>query len=218
MAKTTLVSAVDGIQDALGPLFEERAYRLHGRTFNRTTEDGLTQVVNFQMGKSPPPGAYDIPGMRPNLYGWFTVNLGVYVPEADRFRDKHKDASWIDEMYCCVRTRLGKASGEVEDVWWPAKVDERVVADLRRRFETGGFPFLDRYATRDRILTEWRDRTETEGLGGRPRIIMAKILAGRGEKDRARELLTLEARASEPRRADHFRELAAQLGLGALDV
>ena len=36
------------------------------------------------MGSFDPPGTTHIPGLRENLYGRFTVNLGVYVPEVAR--------------------------------------------------------------------------------------------------------------------------------------
>src|SRR5690606_24175664 len=79
--KSAEVAAMDVIQRGVRPLLKEAGFRGSGRTFNRGTPDGLTQVVRFQMGSFDPPGTTDIPGLRENRYGWFTVNLGVYVPE-----------------------------------------------------------------------------------------------------------------------------------------
>ena len=73
---------LDAILLDLKPFLKEREFRVRARAFNRTTIDGLTQVVQFQMGSFQPPGTQEIPGLRPNLYGRFTVNLGVYVPES----------------------------------------------------------------------------------------------------------------------------------------
>ena len=64
MAKSTHAQAVDDIQNALRPSLKERGFMVRGRTFNRTTEGGLTQVVNIQMGASDPPGTSHIPGFR----------------------------------------------------------------------------------------------------------------------------------------------------------
>jgi hypothetical protein len=81
MAKSELAKMVDQIQNGLRPLFKKQGFRVNGRTFNRVTQDGLTQVVNIQMGPYEPPGSTEISGLRDDLYGAFTVNLGVYVPE-----------------------------------------------------------------------------------------------------------------------------------------
>jgi hypothetical protein len=74
MAKSIYAQAVDDIQAALRPFLKSRGFRFRGRTFNRTTEDGLTEVVNIQMGVWDPPGTTYIPGLRENLHGLFMVN------------------------------------------------------------------------------------------------------------------------------------------------
>src|SRR5262245_5902727 len=193
MAKSKYAEAVDEIQTALRPFMTTRGFGLRGRTFNRLTADGLTQVVNLQMGPSDPPGTTYIPGLRENLHGLFTVNLGVYVPEVARRHGGGEARSWVQDYHCCVRARLGPVSGEARHVWWHAHADNLVVDDVRRRLQDGGFSFLARFSTRDMILAEWRDRTENMGASSPPRIVMAIILAERGEKDRARALLAREA-------------------------
>lgn len=81
MTKSALATSLDALQAHLNPWFRQAGFRKHGRTYNRTTTDGLTHVVGFQMGSFDPPGTTHIPGLRENLYGRFAVNLGVYVPE-----------------------------------------------------------------------------------------------------------------------------------------
>src|SRR5262249_2342361 len=73
MAKSIYASAVDEIQGALRTGLKARGFKSRGRTFNRVTGDGLTQVVSIQMGASDPPGTAYIPGLRENLHGLFTV-------------------------------------------------------------------------------------------------------------------------------------------------
>ncbi len=117
-----------------------------------------------------------------------------------------------------MRTRLPEASGEERDRWWRAQAEQVVLDDLRERLEVGGFPFLDRYSTRDKILAEWGNRSENLGASGPPRIVLAIILAERGSLDRARELLALQVlETRNPRHPAYVRELAVQLGLGRLD-
>jgi len=218
MAKSTYAQAVDEIRKALRPLMKSRGFRVRGRTFNRTTEDGLTQVVNIQMGASDPPGTTYIAGLRENMHGLFTVNLGVYVPEVARYHGGGEAGAWVQEYHCCVRARLGEVSGENRDLWWPSRFDDAVVDDIRNRLEPGGFAFLERFSTRDKILGEFHDSSERVGVGGPPRIVTAIILAERGQKDLARELLAkqvLETR--NPGHPDYVRKLAKRLGIENLE-
>ena len=218
MAKSNYAQAVDRIQNSLRPFFRDRGFKVRGRTFNRVTEDGLTQVVSIQMGASDPPGTSYIPGLRENLHGLFTVNLGVYVPEVARCHGGGEAGSWVQEYHCCVRARLGEASGEKQDIWWHARPDDAIVDDVRRCLELSGLPFLDRYSSRDKILAEWSDRSENMGASSPPRIVMAIMLAERGQKDRARALLAqqvLEPR--NPGHPDYVRKLANELAVGGLD-
>ena len=218
MPGSTYADAVDEIQRELRPLLKARGFKVSGRTFNRPTEDGLTQVINIQMGPSDPPGTTYIPGLRENLHGLFTINLGVYVPEVARHHGGGEAKSWVQEYHCCVRTRLGRASGEKRDIWWHARVEDVVIDDVRRRLEQGGLPFLERFSTRDKILAEWDDRSENSGAGIPPRIVMAIILAERSQKDRARALLARQAlETRNPGHPAYVRSLAKELGLGSLD-
>jgi hypothetical protein len=218
MGKSKHAAAVNHIQGALHPFLKGCGFKVRGRTFNRVSEDGLTQVVSIQMGASDPPGTTFIPGLRESLYGLFTVNLGVYVPEVARHQGGGEAKSWVQEYHCCVRARLGEASGEAQGIWWHARSDDAVIDDVRRHLEMGGLPFFERFSTRDKILAEWHDRSENIGASSPPRIVMAIMLAERGQKGRARELLAkqvLETR--NPGHADYVRELANELTVGSLD-
>jgi hypothetical protein len=63
------------------------------------------------MGAFDPPGTVEIPGLRPNLYGKFTINLGVYVPSMRRTQVAKDD--WINDYNCNLRYRLGAPRGMV---------------------------------------------------------------------------------------------------------
>ena len=93
-----------------------------------------------------------------------------------------------------------------------------MIADVRRALLELGMPFLDRFATRERILAEWSERSRK--FFGSPRIVWATILAERGERSRARELLAFQMRERKtvnPRHAAWVRDLAVRLGLEPLD-
>jgi len=218
MGKSTYASAVDEIQGALRPFLKGRGFKSRGRSFNRVTEDGLTQVVGIQMGAADPPGTTHIPGLRENLHGLFTVNLGVYVPEVARHHGGGEAKSWIQDSHCCVRARLGEASGEAQNFWWHARFDDAVVDDVRQRLELAGLPFLDRFSTRDKILSEWHERSENIGASSPPRIVMAIILVERDQRGRARELLAQQVlETHNPGHPKYVRQLAEKLSVGRLD-
>lgn len=218
MARSTHALAVDEMQRALRPTMVARGYRSRGRTFNRLTEDGLTQVVSIQMGPSDPPGTTYVEGLTRNLHGLFAVNLGVHVPEVARHHGGGGPASWVQEHHCCIRTRLCDSLEADRGIWWRATAEAAVVADVKACLEGPGLPFLDRFSTRAKILTEWRDQTANVGGGSSPpRIVMAIILAARGDLSEARELLRMQAgETRNPRHPQYVRELAVRLGLGSL--
>ena len=219
MARSGYALAVDDIQRALRPFLSTCGFNIRGRTFNRVTEDELIQVVNIQMGPSDPPGTTYIPGLREDLHGLFTINLGIYVPEVARHHLGGEAKSWIHEYHCCVRARLGQTTGDPREIWWHARSDDAVVGDVRTQLESAGLPFLERFSTRNKILNEWRDQSDNVFAGSPPRIVLAIILVERDQRGRARELLAqqvLETR--NPGHPNYVRQLAERLEVGGLDV
>lgn len=216
MPASEFVKAVDEIQRALRPSLKEHGFRVRGRTFNRTTDDGLTQVVNLQMGPSDPPGTAYIPGFREKMHGLFTINLGVYIPEVAELHGGGLAKSWVQEYYCSIRSRLGPASGTSQDLWWHARNPADVVADIQPLLLSYGLLFLGRFRSRDLILYELDGQGENLEHCAVPRIICAIILSRRGQTDAARALMaaqTLENRYNRNHPA-YVRELAVRMGLG----
>ena len=86
-------------------------------TFNRNTSDGLTQVINFQAGRYEPL-AIEVSGLHhPNaLYGSFTINLGIFVPEYTF--EEHKITEFVQEYDCAIRSRIGQLSNNEELLYW----------------------------------------------------------------------------------------------------
>ena len=115
MTKSALASTMDELQRRLHPLLRQSGFRKHGRTLNRATVDGLTHVIGFQMGSFDPPGTSHFPGLRENLYGRFTVNLGVYVPEVALHHGGGEAKSVVHDYNCCIRTRLGRTAEK--EIW-----------------------------------------------------------------------------------------------------
>jgi hypothetical protein len=216
--KSDIAKSLDGLQAELRPVLKEYGFRARGRIFNRTTSDGLTQVVNLQMGRFDPPGTTYLPGLRENLYGKFTVNLGVFVPEVMKQVGAAPPKSLIQEYHCCVRARLGQLGPERKDVWWDIEAREAGVVDLLQRLRRDAFPFFKEFETRDAILNQWLTAPKAQYAGKPSRIVCAIILAERGRNEDARVLLAAQAKETLNRgHRDYVRCLADKLGVGDLD-
>lgn len=219
MPKSKAAEEMDELESQLRPFLEQHGFRMRSRTCNCMTTDGLTHVINFQMGRFDPPGTSYIPWFRKNLYGKFTVNVGIYVPEVFRHTHTIQPGSFIAEPDCCVRARLGNLGPEPEDLWWKVRANSRTVAELQLRLKRDAIPFLERLQTRDALLNELGKIEESYGSGGPPRVVCAIILAHRGQKEAARANLIAQARkVARPDHTEHLKRLADGLGLEALEV
>ena len=219
MPKSAYHVAVDAIQATIRPWLQEQGFRVRGRAFNRVTDDGLTQVISIQMGPFEPPGTVEIPGLRENLHGLFTVNLGVYVPEIALHHWGGGAKAWVHESDCAIRARLGRVCTEARDLWWQAVAIPEVVEAIRERLSVYGLPWLQRFATRELVLRELHGLDRSHWVAA-PRIAMAIIRWARGEAAEAHALLAdqaAEAATSHRGHAEYVRELALRLGLGILD-
>ena len=207
---------MDELEASLRPATKRWGFRRRGRTFNRPTRDGLTQAISLQMGSFDPPGTTYFPGLRENLYGRFTVNLGVYVPEVARHHGGGRAPSFVQVYHCCVSARLGELGPERRDLWWRLGHGATAHGEIEQRLERDGLPFLERFATRDAILGELLD--DPENIHAVPsRIVCAIVLLQKGRQREARVLLAAQASESQDKgHTEYVRRLAEDLGLGKL--
>lgn len=224
--------AMNAVVAALQPVLKGVGFRKRSHTFNRTAEDGLVQVINFQMGPFDPPGTVEIPGLRPNLYGQFAVNLGVFVEDAwrlelGRFGPTGPPAvkSWVNEYECQLRRRLDNLDDAARTDRWRPVDEPAVAAVVRGRLFDDGLVWLERFGSRARILAAVEsgppdDRSVT-GVGP-PRLLATRMRLGAGEQQRAQELFGEWVRycqdraSSEPRlrgHLDYLTKFAAEVGL-----
>jgi hypothetical protein len=181
---------MDELQTLLNPLLRQAGFRHYGRTYNRTTADGLTHVIGFQMGPFDPPGTTYFPGLRENLYGRFAVNLGVYVPEVARYHGGREAGRVVHDYDCCIRTRLGPISDK--ERWWKISASAQLVAELVHRFQGEAFPLFHRFERRNQVLSEFREVADNTELMTVPRIVCAIILCNLGKREEARTLLAAQ--------------------------
>ena len=141
------------------PLLKRAGFRKRRHTFNRSPEPGLVQVVNFQMGAFNPPG----PGSEANrafreqlglpgdLYGQFTINLGVYVHEMAITEVERRDG-WINDYNCQLRRRIGQLLTPPVDTWWSVSDVHAAHRAADEALDTAGLPWLNELQSREAIL------------------------------------------------------------------
>lgn len=213
MTKPAFMSDMDELQKQFDPVLRQAGFKKRGRIYNRTTADGLTHVIGIQMGRFDPPGTVYIPGLRENLFGRFTVNLGVYVPEVAREQGGGEAKSTVYDYNCCIRTRLTR--GSEKDIWWNISTSGAVVADVIERLQNEAFPLFRRFESRTQILDEFLAKSENTPLMTVPRIVCAIILLEKGERQEAGRLLAAQARESThiPHHQTYVIKLAQRLGV-----
>jgi len=213
MTGSALAHTLDQLQALLDPMLRQFGFRKHGRIYNRSTADGLTHVIGFQMGRSDPPGTIYIPGLRENLYGLLDVNLGVYVPEVARDHGRHEAKSVVHEYNCCIRTRLKRKANK--DLWWTISDGGPLVAEISELIQAEALPLFQRFENRDQILDEFQAAPDSTELMAVPRIVCAIILLHRGQREEARRLLAAQARdhTRNPGHRAYVTELAHRLGI-----
>lgn len=157
-----------------------------------------------------------MPGLRDDLGGFCAVNIGVYVPGGDP-ASTAEPPGWIQEYHCMVRVRLARLEEQAAD-FEVIDPDPAAVDRLWDRLARAALPLLERLGDEDSVVAYLRD--EPSPLTISPaRICLATLLLRRGDRDGAREQLSLQVRerADHPGHQDYVRELANELGLGPLD-
>lgn len=142
------------------PELKKAGFRKRRHAFNRSAEEGVVQVVSFQMGPKLPPGAEPIPPIRPDLYGLFTVNLGVAVREAWE-QSQGPDLTFpafIHDYDCQIRERLGGVLGADRDLWWSLDEPISTLGEAIGEALVGpGLDWLTGRETRRAILELWEE-------------------------------------------------------------
>jgi len=206
------------MQSWLYPHLKQLGFKVKGRTYNRLNANGLTEVINIQLGNSDPPGTTYIPDFTQNMYGLFTINLGVFVPEVHKYLDGWKLGSIIREVNCCVRRRLGSIEQQDEDIWWRLISDPQFFSLMHDTLVKNALPFFERYSTREKILREWEDQVgNTPESGSPPKLVCAMIYLEKGERAAAARLLYEQARDTHiSQHRDYVNEIAIRLNLRPL--
>ena len=202
MAKSEYAKKLDHIQAETEKNLSMSGYCKRGRTFTRSLDSGLIHVINFQMG-------------RRYLYGKFTINLGVCVPEIYRMIWDEDEPKFVDHGDCEIKKRIGELVSPPKDLWWdlnknPKKLSKKVVVHIN----IFGMPYLNQFISHDDIIQEWNEHGENIGLPPRAGLSIAILLANRGKHEQARSLLIQEyKRKKDEPYAEFVVDIAQRLGI-----
>lgn len=179
------------------PVLRSAGFRKRAHTFNRTVEPGLVQVIKYQMGSYDPPGLVEIPGVRENLYGLFSVHLGVFVEEAwrldvGRFGPGGAPAGkkWVNDYDCQLRRVVDNPAGASMNLMW-ALDDPGAGPAMVELLHSDAFVWFDRFGSRAAILAalERAPTDSHEVTGGEPaRLLATRMRLGAGDRRRAQQL------------------------------
>ena len=174
---------------ALHEILKPAGFRKRANSFNRSAQDGLVHHISVQLGAYDPSGKHAVPGLIPDLYGRYRVNLGVYVPEM--IRKGSPRSAWVNDYDCQLRWGLGDFMPGGFDQWWDLR-DRLSVEEVSRVLARKALPHLDRLRDAERVLETWEEHGP-RGFGPiTPKaaaLDVADLLISRNRRDDARRLL-----------------------------
>ena len=192
--KSPFAIRMDDIQKIIDPDLKRLGFRKSARTYNRSPEEGLVQVINFQMGPYEPPLPYVSPvpqWLKSDVYGKFAVNLGIYVDEVSRAEGYPKPGKFVSEFRCRLRIRLGHLINlEGEEFWWRLDMPaDEIAKEVATHLLSDGIAFLDRFGSRSAIIRDWVKFNDTEiETTVRAMLDVGIMLAAKGDRAQAAAL------------------------------
>lgn len=209
--KSENVEYLNQIQKEVHQYLKPLGFKKRGRTFNRQTENGIWQVINFQSGQFPVGENYEIPGIRESFYGKFTVNMGVIVKELYEIRIKGEEKTFYQEYDCQIRTRLSQLTLG-NDYWWDITGNSKDISDqIIEGLNDKGISWLDLFETREKICLNWDN---IEGSSNTAKLDVALIIF-QTDKKKGVELIQeyFDGTDSHKGHKEYVKELANELGI-----
>lgn len=216
MSSTKYAKTVDEIQRLLKPDLQRLGFRKQARTYNRSEEPGVVQVINFQMGLG-------------SFSGKFTVNVGVAVSEVYESVQQQPFPAFVKEYSCIRRKRLGQLVDgkdrwwDLQGSWWkPSESTNSIAQEIKTLFIENAIPYLERFSTRSKIIDQCvmnanrSTGTDTDmDYEGRSKLDVVIMLAAADRKQEAGSLLAEYYHAGDHNDShkQYVRDLAKELKL-----
>ena len=136
----------DLIRHVLWPPFKERCYQKTGNNFRWYDPTGWGKIVNVQKSQYSD---------RDNIS--FTLNTGLYLPEAERLWTGRTTNERFLEPDCLIRKRISKLKKLGPDVWYElsnATEPQRLAHELTQDLTAYLLAYMDQISSREAILQE----------------------------------------------------------------
>ncbi len=214
-AENKNVQYLNEIQKEVHKYLKPLGFKKKGRTFNRQTDNGVWQVINFQSGKFPVGENYEIPGIRESLYGKFTINMGVIVKELYESKIYAKDKDFYQEYDCQIRTRLSNLIYS-NDYWWNITNDSKHISDqIVEGLNDKGIPWFSMFETREKICGNWGN---VDGSSKSAKLDVALIIF-HSDKKKGEELMQeyFDSIKGHKGHKEYVKELAKQFDIKLTD-
>jgi Domain of unknown function (DUF4304) len=175
---SNLDSLVSLIRQDLRPL----GYRKSKRLFNRLQPDGIIHVIDFQMGAN-----------WSSLWGKFTVEVGVFVPEAFSILYEKEPPKFVRSPICVERERIGTLGKSRKDTWWDLSGNLSIIEKEVSNLLTDSCEnYLFQLNSREKLISIWENERTQRKLSQQHVLILAIIYSYLGKRDQANKLLASE--------------------------
>lgn len=170
--KSRSTEILNKIQNLLTDELKKKGFKKSGRTYNRTIERGLVQVINLQNGLR-------------NMEGKFTVNLGVYIEELDEAKSNR---SIIKEYDCAIRVRLNELILN-KDLWYNLndnfhEITSKIINGLKQE----GLEWFKLFNSREKIIENLQKKSIGNFKNSNRSILDAAIIQLNLDTDRGTKI------------------------------
>jgi hypothetical protein len=144
MLKTEVQAQFDYlVAKVLWPLFKSQGYQKIGNNFRHYNSCGWGKIVNIQKSAF---------GDRHHIS--FTVNVGLYLAEAEHIWTGRTSQEKFLEPHCLIRARIGRLNKSNQD--WYDLTEQTVIKTLYKQVEgdivTYVLPYLDKMESLEAII------------------------------------------------------------------
>ena len=171
---------VDEIEAAVYEHVKPYGFKKHGRTLHRFVSKDISQVINFQCGRSVSP-----------VSGHLCVNLGIRIPECSErvFQPKTEKKKYYHEYECTIRSRLGIISGKQETWHDLHKKTDKIIKSIIEEIDQYVLPAYEVLNSREAILAHRKDYPLLDNLEHRLILLEECMIYGYlGNIEKAKQL------------------------------
>ncbi len=173
---------VDEIEAAVYTHVKPYGFKKHGRTLHRFVSGDISQVINFQCGRSASP-----------VSGHLCVNLGIRIPECSEraFQSQTEKKKYYHEYECTIRSRLGIVSGKNETWYDLSKKTNKIIKSIIAEIDQYVLPAYEVLNSREAILTHRKEYPLLDNMSSLTLLEECMIYGYLGNVEKAKELFEL---------------------------